>query len=367
MSGVKAFLRKYRHSALRYIPILYIFFTFLFLLLRFPEEASTGVKVGINLCLESLIPSLYPFMVAVELLNFTGLLTRNNRLFSFFSQKLFRLPYSFGVFLLSCLGGYPVGAMCINGLVKKGAISKSAGENMLFFTVNPSLNFAVSFVGAVLYKSIKAGVVLYISNILASLIVGIIIGRLKAENNPEQPLPLCENKISFSVAFTSSVKKAAASMFYICAFTVLFSSLCELFEIMPFSFEVKLILKCIAEVTNGINSAYRVCSLPFIASILSFGGLSVAFQIFSSQTEFKVSYLKFIIVRLVSAALSYSLASLFLRFFPVTVSTFSSEANSYAALTSHSVPVSVGLILMTLIFIGEDSFVKAKRLDRDSS
>ena len=300
-------------------------------------------------------------MVIAEMLSNTGLLTRNNRVFRFLSEKLFELPYSFNIFLLSCFGGYPVGAICIDGLVKKDVISKSAGERMLFFTVNPSVNFAVSFVGAVLYKSTKVGFMLYLSNILASLIIGIVQRFFGTERSSEQLLPICNNKINLASAFNSSVKKSAVSMFYICAFTVIFSSICELLEILPFSAEIKLMLRCIAEVTNGIQNAYKVCSLPIVASVMSFGGLSVAFQIFSSQSTLKIIYIKYFFVRLLSSVLSYLIASLLFKIFPVTVSTFSSAEASSGALTSHSVPVSIGLILMTIIFICEDSFIKIKK------
>ena len=352
---------KNNKNALKYIPLIYIFFTFLFLMLRFPEEASTGVKTGIDLCFESLIPSLYPFMVIVELLSNTGLFTKNNHVFNFLSQKLFSLPHSFSIFILSCLGGYPVGAICIDSLVKKDVISKSAGERILLFTVNPSLNFAVSFVGVVLYKSVKAGLLLYLSNILTSLIIGIVMRFFNTESKREQVLPLLDIETSFAAAFNSAVKKSAVSMFYICAFTVIFSSLCALLETLPFLGELKLVFKCIAEVTNGVQSASKVCSLPFIASVMSFGGLSVAFQIFSSLTELKISSIKYFSIRILSSILSYLIALLLFNIFPVTVSTFSTAETSSGALTSHSVPVSIGLILMTVIFICEESFIKTKK------
>lgn len=366
MKRLNGLLLKHKLRVPGYIPILYIFFTFLFLLVRFSERTSIGVREGIKLCFDSLVPSLYPFMIAVELLNSTGILTKNNRLINFLSLKIFRLPYSFSVFILSCLGGYPVGAICVKKLLELDAISEEEGEEMLLFTVNPSLNFAVTFVGAMIYKSLKIGILLYISVIMSSLICGVICGLFNKKERTDSNLIFFEKKTDFSVAFTTSVKNSAQSMFYICAFTVLFSVICELIEILPFTPEIKLFLKCISEVTNGVKNSFNVHSLPFTASILSFGGLSVVFQIFSELSDFKISRIRFFCGRAVTAWLSYIIAFALLKIFPVTVSTFCSGAESYGALTSHSVPVSVGLILMTLILIADDIFFREKRLDTNS-
>ena len=361
MNKFNKVIGKHSLNLVPYVFLLYILFVFIFLLLRFPSEASEGVKEGLRLCLQSLIPSLYPFMVAVEFMSTSGIISKFSRLFDYISIKLFKIPYSFTVFLLSCLGGYPVGALCIENLIEKGEITKKSGEWMLMFSVNPSLGFAVSFVGATLYKSVKAGILIYLSVILSSLIVGLIQRAFIKAKAKFEILPIVEYKGNISSAFTEAVKKSAATMLYICAFTMLFSALISLVDILRLPDETKLTVKCIVEITNGINSSWNVFSLPFIAGAISFGGLSVAFQIFSTISQMKISVLKYISVRCLSAFLSYLIAAVMFKLFPVTVSTFSSGVSSCGAVTSHSIPVSVGLIVMTIVFIAEDSLSETKK------
>ena len=361
MKHFKSLLKINNVIRYKYMLLLYLLFTFIFLLVRYPSIAADGVKNGLSLCFQSLIPSLYPFLIVVELLLSTGILMKNNKVLDFLSLKIFRLPFSLNIFILSCLGGYPVGVTCVSHLVGRGVLNAEEGEKLLNFTVNPSLSFAVAFVGAMLYKSIKAGFVLYLSVILSSVIIGILSGRkIKINRYTRVMDALEENEADFSTAFTLSVKKSAVTMFYICSFTVLFSSICSLVEILPFSPEINLLIKSATEITNGISLAYKARSLPFIASLMSFGGLSVAFQIFSVQGELKIKSIKYFFVRTVSAVLCYLIATVMLKIFPVTVNTFSPSGVNCGVLTSHSTSVSIGMILMTVIFIADDSITAIK-------
>lgn len=360
MKHFKCLLKINNGIRYKYILLLYLLFTFIFLLVRYPSIAADGVKNGLSFCFQSLIPSLYPFLIVVELLLSTGILMKNDKLLDFLSLKVFRLPFSLNIFILSCLGGYPVGVTCVSNFVGRGVLNTEEGEKLLNFTVNPSLSFSVAFVGAMLYKSIKAGFVLYLSVILSSIIIGILSGRKIKINRYTRVMDAFAEEADFSTAFTLSVKKSAVTMFYICSFTVLFSSICSLVEILPFSPEINLLIKSITEVTNGISLAYRARSLPFIASLMSFGGLSVAFQIFSVQGELKIKSIKYFFVRTVSAVLCYFIATVMLKIFPVTVNTFSPSAGNCGVLTSHSTSVSIGMILMTVIFIADDSITAIK-------
>lgn len=361
MKKLVSSIKKHRQFISYYIPFVYSFFTFIFLLLKFPQLSSEGVQKGVNLCMDTLIPSLYPFMVATEFLISSGLLFKSTKLISVVSEKMFGLPLSFPVFILSCLGGYPVGAECVNALYKKGSISKREGERMLLFSVNPSLNFVLSFVGFSLLKSIKAGLIIYLGVILSSVMLGVISRLIYKNSCNDISLPITESDMNFSSALTSSVKKAAFSMFYICAFTVFFSAVAELCTIIPFSAETKLLVISSLEVTNAVKSCYRMYSLPLVASVISFGGLSTVFQVLTVTSEMNLKAGKYILVRIVLAFMSFLMTGIILKFFPVALETFSSVSAGERHISSHSASVSVGLIIMTMLFLGGDYLTQQKR------
>src|SRR5699024_10370896 len=82
--------------------------TFFILLLCFPSPSAEGVKSGLSLCINTLIPSLFPFMFASSLLAFC-LRKKEKRSGSIsFFQKIFGINGTCGSsLLLSLFGGYP--------------------------------------------------------------------------------------------------------------------------------------------------------------------------------------------------------------------------------------------------------------------
>lgn len=94
--------------------------------LRFSEECSKGAENGIGLCLSTLVPSLFPFMVLASYITESGLAEKIGRHLSWLTKPIFGLDGCFAsAIILSLVGGYPVGAKTVNSLYKKGAASES--------------------------------------------------------------------------------------------------------------------------------------------------------------------------------------------------------------------------------------------------
>jgi hypothetical protein len=116
-----------------------------FVLLIFDSRVILeGIRAGIELCLKTVIPSLFPFFViSLVLIN-----TSSDRI-SYLSQVLMRImkmPESaVSVLLPSFLGAYPVGAKCIGDLYLREQISKEEADRLLSFCSNagPSFLFGI--------------------------------------------------------------------------------------------------------------------------------------------------------------------------------------------------------------------------------
>lgn len=363
MKKLRNYLLINRNLILYYIPFIYCFFTFVFLVLRFPLVSSEGVRKGYQLCVNVLIPSLYPFMVATEFLVASGLLFKSKKLFYFLSDKLFGLPLSFPTYIMSCLGGYPVGAECVTALFKNGIISREEGERMLLFSVNPSLNFVLSFVGVSLLRSSKAGIIIYISVIISSFLLGVCSSLFFRKSTADISYSFNNTETSFSASLTSSIKTAAVSMFFICAFTIFFSALSELCTTLPVSDEVRRFIVGLLEVTNGVEVCSNIYSIPFLAALISFGGLSTAFQVLTVTSDINIKAGKYIMMRFLLAFLSYFITSFLLKIFPVALETFSIGTADVSSISSHSVSVSAGLVVLSLILLGGDYLNQQKVLD----
>jgi nucleoside recognition membrane protein YjiH len=87
---------------------------FTILLFSFPKESADAARTGVRLCLDLIIPSLFPFFVLSSLVISTGLAG----LLACPLEKTMRLLFGVGssgasLLVLGAVGGYPVGARAL--------------------------------------------------------------------------------------------------------------------------------------------------------------------------------------------------------------------------------------------------------------
>lgn len=107
------------------------------------KTALIGAREGIELCLWTIVPALFPFFVAANYL--TGSLSPG---FLRPVVKLLRIPEGAeGILLIGMLGGYPVGAQCIGREAESGRLAKADAKRMLGFCSNAGPAFLFGVVG----------------------------------------------------------------------------------------------------------------------------------------------------------------------------------------------------------------------------
>ena len=100
------------------IAILIIFFAVG--LIKYSKEVSSAVILSIESCLKIIIPSLFAFMVLSNLIVKSNIYILISKPFSLISRYLFRIPPElFSIFLLSNIGGYPIGAKLLTELTQQ--------------------------------------------------------------------------------------------------------------------------------------------------------------------------------------------------------------------------------------------------------
>ncbi len=154
-----------------------LFTLFLIFLVIFSNTNLFAAKNGLTLWAKNVIPSLFPFFVATELLNYTNLPYYLGKLTNKFMRPLFNAPgESSYAFIMGIISGYPVGAKIINKFVEEGTCTKQEAERMLAFTNNSGPLFIIGTVGISLFGDTTIGIILFITHILACLTVGLIFG-----------------------------------------------------------------------------------------------------------------------------------------------------------------------------------------------
>lgn len=274
-------------------------------LLLYPTESVAAGKNGVELCLNVIVPSLFPFFVLSTLCVELGLIQGLGRLTEKFMYPLFRVGGNCsGAFLLGILGGYPVGAKTAIALYEKGQCTRAEAERLLSFCNNSGPAFILGVVGAGIFSSSVAGLWLYGAHVAASILVGIIFRFYGDPSISRQNTPILAQSSSFADAFTGSVKSAFASTLNICAFVIFFTVLIRLLFLTGMvtylggflswlladlgmkKEMVESILTGLIEMTSGVWSlrdmaaslGSRLCMAAFI---LGWAGLSVHCQVLS--------------------------------------------------------------------------------------
>lgn len=275
-------------------------------LMLFPEESIAAAKDGLNLCANVIIPSLFPFFVVSTMIVELGLARYLGRLFEPIMRPLFNVNGNCSTaFVLGFIGGYPVGAKTAISLYSKGYCTKSEAERLLSFCNNSGPAFILGVVGAGVFSNSKIGLLLYLAHVAASICVGIIFRRYGGNGAREAPLKTEEySRVSFTAAFTESVKNAFQSTINICGFVIFFTVFIRLLFLSgiipglagligmifsPFGMDAEWaekLLTGLIELSSGVWTLQEAASklsssISMAAFMLGWAGLSVHCQVLS--------------------------------------------------------------------------------------
>lgn len=314
-----------------------MFFIVLILLLTLSETNFNSVSVSINMFLNKVFPSLFPFMLFTEILLSTNVIDSISRKFEKILYKFFRIsPHGVSAIISGFLCGFPMGAKAVNVLYENSKISKKEAYYLLKFTNNCNPAFILSTIGIVLFKNIKLGILILISHYLSAIIIGCISNHLDDSliiHERDDNLKLLHKKTTklkkkayilneynktyleksnkrtnkkknsnFMEIIKSSMFNSFKSLVLICGFIIIFNlisnSISMLFNHFNISSKLAVIVSSILEMTTGSYNIYisdfsyimKICLISFS---LGFSGLSIIFQIYAtiSKYDFSLKYL----------------------------------------------------------------------------
>lgn len=330
-------------SYLKEKSISIIFILYLFFLVLFTKSNFNAAKKGITLWANNVVPSLFPFFVAVELLKHTNLIYFLSIKLDKYMKPIFNLP---GVasfpFVMGLISGYPVGAKIVSDLYSNNLCTQKEAERMLAFTNNSGPLFIIGTVGCSFYSNTSIGILLLISHILSSICVGIILGiisriksatskftansRQSASTNNFSSLLQDDIKIAdlggiLGSAIVSAIKSILMIGGFVTIFSVILSILnntkiltiisyfiSNIFHINP-DYIVGL-LTGFLEFTNGlykistINNKMLSINLILSSFIIGFGGVSVTLQVLNIISKNKLSIKTYIFGKLLHGTIS---------------------------------------------------------------
>ena len=310
-------------------------------LVSWPQQAMAAMKDGLTLCGNVIVPSLFPFFVLSSLVVELGMSRYLGKLLEPIMSPLFRVNGSCAAALaLGFVGGYPVGARTAISLYQNGQCSRTEAERLLAFCNNSGPAFILGVVGAGVFGSGTAGLLLYAAHIAASLLVGVIFRFYKPKDGPQPGHgPGAQfQTASFPAAFTRSVTGALQSTLNICAFilfftvairiltlsgclTTLSTLLAELLAPLGLSqVWAERLLTGLLEVSSGVSSLTEGAlsgRLSMAAFMLGWAGVSVHCQVMAFLGDSGLSLRTYLTGKLLHGGLSSALVWILVRLFPL--------------------------------------------------
>ena len=300
--------------------IIFFYICLLFFLLFHPKEALTGVKNGLGLWLNIMIPTLLPFLILTGALLKTGNIRKLLKPSAFFWKTFFGLsPAGAYVLILGLLCGYPMGAKLAHDLYIDQQISRREGEYLLTFSCNASPAFIISYLSGILLKNKISAVQMILTFLAADLfcmlffrfvvyrghtVDSVCVNKIKKETYQQDSIG-----VILDVSIMSGFETITRLGGYILIFSLVFTCIRHYW---PLSEQTSILFTSPIELTTGLQQiAHSRYSWRFrcISSITltAFGGLCVMFQT-KSVLENRLSLFPYV----TSKCLNTSLVFLFL-------------------------------------------------------
>lgn len=179
------------------------------------KTAITSIKDGLDLCMRTLIPSLFPFFVLSMLV--TGSLAGVSIAPLRWIGRICRIPQGAEpIFLVGLLGGYPVGAGNISAAYKSGSLTLKDANRMCIFCNNAGPSFLFGILGP-LFPHVGYVWLLWGIQIVATVLTGILLPGTCARN---ATLASTEQ-----VSIPDALNRGIKSMTLVCGWVILFRML----------------------------------------------------------------------------------------------------------------------------------------------
>ena len=251
------------------------------------KTALAGAQNGVQLCLITVIPSLFPFFILSILLNST--LSGFHLPFLGKIGQLCGIPTGAEPLLISgFLGGYPVGAQGIAEAFKAGQLSRQTAQRMLAFCNNAGPAFLFGMVASFFPESWMVWA-LWAIHISGALFTAVIL--------PSPTTDDCTLSGKSAMSANQIMARALSAMGTVCGWIIVFRVLVEFLQrwmlfLLPVPFQVA--VTGILELSNGC------CFLPLLENIdmrfvlcsgmLAFGGVCVTMQTISVSSGLSIRH-----------------------------------------------------------------------------
>lgn len=335
------------------IFFIYISCLFIFVILINPNVIYNGVKNGLNICINIIVPSLFPFMVICNFICLSPIFIFISKILRPITKFIFRLPSDVGCLIfMSFIGGYPTGAKLVSEFLNKKQISIETANRLLCFCVNAGPAFVITAIGHVIYNNKKIGLCLFIAHIFSSIIIGFLLGLFSNKyNNKTNKYKFIS--FSYSQAFVKSVVDTMYSIMNISSFVIIFSVIIFIIKNVFISNNIINILLSFLEITVGMSDVAKLdnnISLILSSFFISFSGISIICQIFYFIKDFNLNKKNIFIFRVIHGVISAIIIYIILLYYDNILYTSNIAVASVNQIKIFNISPFISLIIFLLSF-----------------
>ncbi len=372
-------------SELAKASTIYVFPIIALILSLYAKETSQAARSALFLCLDVVIPSLFPFFVLSRLT--VPYLSAFNcpKFLKGLTEKFFGLPYyTLITILLGYLSGYPTGAKLARDMFDEGLLDSRQASKIIAVANNCSPLFIIGTIGAGLFKSIKIGFLLLLIHWFSGLMAAFIAGRLArtnrgASNQNANPGHIPNHQknngpVKLSALVPAAIEEAAILCIKVTGYIVLFAVLSELLSLLGLfsllggiagllfsgSFSksglteiISSLLRGFMEITSGSQAIHQVqdatltIKLAAISLICGFAGFSVHTQIMGIMKGTSAKYRVFFTGKLLHGFIACLMTLIVISLMPMALQTSSFEFTTPLNFSGVRL-ITIGILLVSL-------------------
>lgn len=304
----------------RYIPFVATLTFLAVAIIISPDKYAGRCLFGFTTWATCVLPSLFPFMIITLLFVKLGVADAIahpfRRITNFFNLPKIATPCA----ILSLASGFPAGSKIVKEYYDGGAIDENGAQKLALICSTASPTFVMGSVGVKFFGDQAFGIKVYISHVLATLIIALIFSfKSKKPVKNQLILKTADQNLLFNV-FYGAITSVAVAGGFISFFACITQFLQDFKLLYPLEALLSLFLEkdvatafCtgLAEITGGCVALSKTScplSLPLCSFLITFSGASIILQQLSYLLPCKVNPLKFIAVKLSQASLSFFVA-----------------------------------------------------------
>lgn len=322
-------MEPYIHKKIQFFIFLVLIIGIIIIFFAYPQLIFEGATKGMDTWIKVVIPALFPFFVAAEIMITMGIVDFVSVLLSPIMEPLFGCSGSSSfVWAMSITSGYPTCAHLVTSLIKQKNINTLEGQKILAFASTSGPLFMLGAVGIGMLDSPGAGRIIAFSHYFSALIIGFLFkyygkNSCQKKNISNKDIPTLhkamesmyvarkKNTRNLGQIIRDSIKNSFETLVIVGGFLIIFSALTPLvIKIFPANHDfLNGLISGMLEMTTGCMTISQ-SSMPLpekiacISFIIGWSGLSVHCQVISMISETSISISIYVVTKLLHGILS---------------------------------------------------------------